>query len=102
MNLSIALVCECDRLQSAPEINVAVLDSAGICSKAFPAWRNTPVTTRQQIMVKLQELIRRDIDKLALNFTTEQGKTLKDAHGDVSHGIEVVEHACGMASLQMG
>lgn len=70
--------------------------------QAFPSWRSTPVTTRQRIMLKLQELIRRDIDKLALNITTEQGKTLKDAHGDVFRGLEVVEHACGMASLQMG
>ncbi|GLU08069.1 hypothetical protein SLE2022_249980 [Rubroshorea leprosula] len=70
--------------------------------KAFLSWRNTPVTTRQRIMFKLQELIRRDIDKLAKNITTEQGKTLKDAHGDVFRGLEVVEHACGMATLQMG
>ncbi|XP_031383495.1 methylmalonate-semialdehyde dehydrogenase [acylating], mitochondrial [Punica granatum] len=69
---------------------------------AFPSWRNTPVTTRQRVMLKLQELIRRDIDKLALNITTEQGKTLKDAQGDVFRGLEVVEHACGMATLQMG
>nr|AFK49277.1 unknown [Lotus japonicus] len=53
-------------------------------------------------MLKFQELIRRDIDKLALNITTEQGKTLKDAQGDVFRGLEVVEHACGMATLQMG
>ncbi|XP_062082674.1 methylmalonate-semialdehyde dehydrogenase [acylating], mitochondrial [Humulus lupulus] len=70
--------------------------------QAFPSWRNTPVTTRQRVMLKFQELIRRDIDKLALNITTEQGKTLKDAHGDVFRGLEVVEHACGMATLQMG
>ncbi|XP_075674061.1 methylmalonate-semialdehyde dehydrogenase [acylating], mitochondrial [Castanea sativa] len=70
--------------------------------QAFLSWRNTPVTTRQRIMFKLQELIRRDIDKLALNITTEQGKTLKDAQGDVFRGLEVVEHACGMATLQMG
>ncbi|XP_042458660.1 methylmalonate-semialdehyde dehydrogenase [acylating], mitochondrial-like isoform X1 [Zingiber officinale] len=69
---------------------------------AFPHWRNTPVTARQRIMLKLQELIRRDMDKLALNITTEQGKTLKDAQGDVFRGLEVVEHACGMATLQMG
>nr|CAD1818344.1 unnamed protein product [Ananas comosus var. bracteatus] len=69
---------------------------------AFPQWRNTPVTTRQRVMFKLQELIRRDMDKLALNITTEQGKTLKDAQGDVFRGLEVVEHACGMATLQMG
>ncbi|XP_062176883.1 methylmalonate-semialdehyde dehydrogenase [acylating], mitochondrial [Alnus glutinosa] len=70
--------------------------------QAFPSWRSTPVTTRQRVMLKFQELIRRDIDKLALNITTEQGKTLKDAQGDVFRGLEVVEHACGMASLQMG
>ncbi|KAJ0010434.1 hypothetical protein Pint_33460 [Pistacia integerrima] len=70
--------------------------------QAFPSWRNTPITTRQRIMFKLQELIRRHIDKLAINITTEQGKTLKDAHGDVFRGLEVVEHACGMATLQMG
>uniref|UniRef100_A0A7N0T0E9 methylmalonate-semialdehyde dehydrogenase (CoA acylating) n=2 Tax=Kalanchoe fedtschenkoi TaxID=63787 RepID=A0A7N0T0E9_KALFE len=70
--------------------------------QAYPLWRNTPVTTRQRVMFKLQELIRRDMDKLAVNITTEQGKTLKDAHGDVFRGLEVVEHACGMATLQMG
>ncbi|KAH9696969.1 methylmalonate-semialdehyde dehydrogenase (acylating) [Citrus sinensis] len=70
--------------------------------QAFPSWRNTPITTRQRVMLKLQELIRRDIDKLAMNITTEQGKTLKDAQGDVFRGLEVVEHACGMATLQMG
>ncbi|XP_010933526.1 methylmalonate-semialdehyde dehydrogenase [acylating], mitochondrial [Elaeis guineensis] len=69
---------------------------------AFPKWRNAPVTARQRIMLKLQELIRRDMDKLAVNITTEQGKTLKDAQGDVFRGLEVVEHACGMATLQMG
>ncbi|CAN1332624.1 Methylmalonate-semialdehyde dehydrogenase [acylating], mitochondrial, partial [Linum perenne] len=69
---------------------------------AFRSWRNTPITTRQRVMFKLQELIRRDKEKLALNITTEQGKTLKDAHGDVFRGLEVVEHACGMATLQMG
>ncbi|KAF8390173.1 hypothetical protein HHK36_024695 [Tetracentron sinense] len=70
--------------------------------RAFPSWRNTPVTTRQRVMFKLQELIRRDMDKLAMNITIEQGKTLKDAHGDVFRGLEVVEHACGMGTLQMG
>uniref|UniRef100_A0A1S4DG09 Methylmalonate-semialdehyde dehydrogenase [acylating], mitochondrial-like n=1 Tax=Nicotiana tabacum TaxID=4097 RepID=A0A1S4DG09_TOBAC len=70
--------------------------------EAFPSWRNTPITTRQRVMLKFQELIRKNMDKLALNVTTEQGKTLKDAQGDVFRGLEVVEHACGMATLQMG
>ncbi|XP_020251474.1 methylmalonate-semialdehyde dehydrogenase [acylating], mitochondrial-like isoform X1 [Asparagus officinalis] len=70
--------------------------------KDFPKWKNTPVTSRQRVMFKLQELIRRVMDKLAMNITTEQGKTLKDAQGDVFRGLEVVEHACGMATLQIG
>ncbi|XP_024528974.1 methylmalonate-semialdehyde dehydrogenase [acylating], mitochondrial [Selaginella moellendorffii] len=77
----------------------AAVDSA---KAAFPKWRDTPVTTRQRVMLKLQELIRRDMDKLALNVTTEQGKTLGDARGDVFRGLEVVEFACGAATLQMG
>ncbi|KAL2343864.1 hypothetical protein Fmac_005149 [Flemingia macrophylla] len=77
-------------------------EAVSAAKKAFPRWRNTPITTRQRVMLKFQELIRRDMDKLSLNVTTEQGKTLKDAQGDVFRGLEVVEHACGMATLQMG
>ncbi|KAJ0009978.1 hypothetical protein Pint_33479 [Pistacia integerrima] len=70
--------------------------------RAFPSWRNTPVTTRQRIMFKFQELIRRDMDKLAMNITTEHGKTLEEAHNDVLRGLEIVEHACGLATMQIG
>ncbi|CAK7330385.1 unnamed protein product [Dovyalis caffra] len=70
--------------------------------RAFPQWRNKPISTRQRIMFKFQELIQRDIDKLAMSITAEHGKTLKDANGDVLRGLEVVEHACGLATLQIG
>lgn len=70
--------------------------------RAFPSWRNTPVTNRQRIMFKFQELIRRDMDKLAMEITSEHGKTLTDAYNDVLRGLEIVEHACGVATLQIG
>ncbi|XP_052196312.1 uncharacterized protein LOC127803819 isoform X2 [Diospyros lotus] len=70
--------------------------------EAFPSWKNIPISTRQRIMFKFQELIRRDIDKLAMNIATEQGKPLNGAKGDVLLGLEVLEHACGMTNLQMG
>ncbi|KAL8136593.1 hypothetical protein V2J09_002594 [Rumex salicifolius] len=85
-------------LTTTEEFDAAV----SAAKEAFPSWRNTPITTRQRVMLKLQELIRRDMDKLAANITTEQGKTQKDAQGDVFRGLEVVEHASGMATLQMG
>ncbi|KAL3693462.1 hypothetical protein R1sor_007113 [Riccia sorocarpa] len=85
-------------LSTSHEFEAAV----NAAKEAFPKWRSTPVTTRQRVMFKLQQLIRRDMEKLAANVTTEQGKTLADARGDVFRGLEVVEQACGMANAQMG
>jgi malonate-semialdehyde dehydrogenase (acetylating)/methylmalonate-semialdehyde dehydrogenase len=69
---------------------------------AFHTWKNTPVSTRARIFFKLQGLIRNDLDRLASSITDELGKIAADAQGDVFRGLEVVEHACGIASLQMG
>lgn len=44
-------------LTTSEEFKAAVFAA----KRAFPIWRNTPVTTRQRIMFKLQELIRRDV-----------------------------------------
>lgn len=85
-------------LTTAEEFEAAV----HAAREAYPKWRDTPVTTRQRIMFKLQELIRRDTDRLAQNVTMEQGKTLADARGDVFRGLEVVENACNISSMQMG
>ncbi|XP_050304196.1 probable methylmalonate-semialdehyde dehydrogenase [acylating], mitochondrial isoform X2 [Anthonomus grandis grandis] len=72
------------------------------CQNAYETWKNTSVLTRQQLMLKLQALIRRDIKKIAANITLEQGKTLPDADGDVMRGIQVVDHACAAGTLLQG
>jgi malonate-semialdehyde dehydrogenase (acetylating)/methylmalonate-semialdehyde dehydrogenase len=72
------------------------------CKRAFATWSQTSVLTRQQTMFKLADYIRRDIKKLAHSITQEQGKTLLDAEGDVIRGLQVVEHACSVTSLQLG
>uniref|UniRef100_F1L4E9 Probable methylmalonate-semialdehyde/malonate-semialdehyde dehydrogenase [acylating], mitochondrial n=1 Tax=Ascaris suum TaxID=6253 RepID=F1L4E9_ASCSU len=77
----------------------AAVDS---CKAAFNKWKGTSVLTRQQCMFRFQNLIKRDIKKIAENITKEQGKTLPDAEGDVSRGLQVVEHACSITSLQLG
>jgi malonate-semialdehyde dehydrogenase (acetylating) / methylmalonate-semialdehyde dehydrogenase len=83
---------------TADEINLAIACAA----EAFKTWKNTPIGARARIMLKLQELIRRDMKKLAACLTAEQGKTLPDAEGDVFRGLEVVEHACSIGSLSLG
>jgi len=90
----LARVPMCD----AAEVDAAVKAAA----EAFKTWRNTPIGARARIMLKLQELIRRDMKKLAACLTAEQGKTLPDAEGDVFRGLEVVEHACSIGTLSLG
>ncbi|KAJ1346973.1 putative methylmalonate-semialdehyde dehydrogenase [acylating], mitochondrial [Parelaphostrongylus tenuis] len=72
------------------------------CKKAFDSWKSVSPLTRQQALFRLQSLIKRDMKKIADNITKEQGKTLPDAEGDVSRGLQVVEHACSVPSLMLG
>ena len=71
-------------------------------SHAYQKWKTSSIHSRQGVFFKLQALIKRDMRKLAENITKEQGKTIPDAEGDVSRGLQVVEHACSAASLQLG
>lgn len=80
------------------EINAAV----AAAKTAFKTWRFTPIGTRARIFLKYQQLIRENMQELAAILTAEQGKTLADAEGDVFRGLEVVEHAANIGSLQMG
>ncbi|AHV92642.1 CoA-acylating methylmalonate-semialdehyde dehydrogenase [Bordetella holmesii] len=79
------------------------LDQAVANAKeAFQTWRNAGQGQRMRIMLKFQQLLRDNTSKLAEMITREHGKTLPDAEGEVGRGLEVVEHACSIASLQLG
>jgi malonate-semialdehyde dehydrogenase (acetylating)/methylmalonate-semialdehyde dehydrogenase len=80
------------------EINAAVASA----KQAFKTWKNTPLAARARIMLKLQALVRDHMSRIAQTLSAEQGKTLADAEGDVFRGLEVVEHACSIGSLQLG
>jgi malonate-semialdehyde dehydrogenase (acetylating)/methylmalonate-semialdehyde dehydrogenase len=69
---------------------------------AYRTWKNTPLATRARVMLKLQALVREHLPRIARTLSAEQGKTLADAEGDVFRGLEVVEHACSIGSLQLG
>ncbi|HWR40234.1 MAG TPA: CoA-acylating methylmalonate-semialdehyde dehydrogenase [Patescibacteria group bacterium] len=70
--------------------------------QAFPAWSDTPVAKRTQIMFKYRELLDAHLEELAVLVAKELGKNLEEARGDVLKAIEVVELACGMPSLMKG
>lgn len=87
-------------------INVATSDEihTAITSAkmAFKIWKEVPVSERVRVMLRYQHLLKEHHDELATILAKETGKTFEDAKGDVWRGIEVVEHACNVASLLMG
>ncbi|WP_024678077.1 CoA-acylating methylmalonate-semialdehyde dehydrogenase [Pseudomonas syringae] len=80
------------------EVNAAV----AAAHAAYRTWRDTPIGARMRIMLRLQALIREHSKRIAAVLSAEQGKTLADAEGDIFRGLEVVEHACSIGTLQMG
>jgi malonate-semialdehyde dehydrogenase (acetylating)/methylmalonate-semialdehyde dehydrogenase len=74
----------------------------GAAAAAFPAWRDTSLARRTQILFAFRELLNARKAELAEIITSEHGKVLSDALGEVSRGQEVVEFACGMPHLVKG
>ncbi|SEP01128.1 CoA-acylating methylmalonate-semialdehyde dehydrogenase [Pseudomonas sp. NFACC39-1] len=83
---------------TASEVDAAV----AAAQHAFQTWKLTPIGARMRIMLKLQALIREHFKRIAAVLSAEQGKTIADAEGDIFRGLEVVEHACSIGTLQMG
>ena len=80
------------------EVNAAV-DAA---AAAFPAWRDTPIPERIQLMFRFKQLLDRNLDELTTLLATEMGKCLSEARGDVLKAIEVVECSCSTHYLMQG
>jgi malonate-semialdehyde dehydrogenase (acetylating)/methylmalonate-semialdehyde dehydrogenase len=77
----------------------AVIDAA---AAAFPGWRDTSLAKRTQILFAFRELLNERKGELAKILTSEHGKVVSDALGEVSRGQEVVEFACGIPHLLKG
>src|SRR5438270_1132498 len=80
------------------EINEAV----AAAKQAFPAWSETPVPDRAQVMFRFKALFDQHIDELSEIVTRENGKTLDESKGEVKRAIEVIDFACGAPTLMMG
>jgi len=81
----------------------AEVDAAVAAAKrAFPAWRDTSLSRRTEILFAFRELVRAHRDELARIISAEHGKVVSDALGEVSRGLEVVEFACGIPHLLKG
>ena len=73
-----------------------------VAAEAFPEWAATPPLRRARVMFRFKELVEANIGELAALVTAEHGKTLSDAKGSITRGVEVVEFACGIPHLLKG
>jgi malonate-semialdehyde dehydrogenase (acetylating)/methylmalonate-semialdehyde dehydrogenase len=85
-------------LASTEEVDAAVAAALD----AFPAWRATSLSKRADIFFRIRELLEQSKPELARIVTSQHGKVLSDAAGEVQRGLENVEFACGIPALLKG
>ena len=70
--------------------------------KVQPEWAVTNPQRRARVMFKFKELVEANKQELAERLSSEHGKVVDDAHGDVQRGLEVIEYACGIPQALKG
>jgi len=70
--------------------------------EAFVDWSEASLSRRAKVMFAFRELLSANVEKLARIVSSEHGKVLDDAKGEVLRGLEVVEFACGVPQLLKG
>ena len=90
----IALAPQC----TAGEVEEAIEAAA----KAFPDWRDTPVSKRVQVLFQMKALLDKHLDELTYLCAQENGKKWDEAQGDILKVIEVVEFATGAPHIMKG
>ncbi|MDM8522626.1 CoA-acylating methylmalonate-semialdehyde dehydrogenase [Desulfococcaceae bacterium HSG8] len=92
-----------EKIARVPYSTKADLDQAVRAAKdAFWEWRCTPPLTRSRYLFRLKEAFEENFDDIAETLTSEQGKIIDEARGEVRRMIENVEHATGVTTLMTG
>jgi succinate-semialdehyde dehydrogenase/glutarate-semialdehyde dehydrogenase len=77
----------------------AAIDAA---AAALPGWRSTPAIQRARILRKAADLMRERADEIATTMTSEQGKALAEAKGEVEYAASFFEWFAGEAERVYG
>ena len=85
-------------LASAADLNAAVASAAA----AQPKWAATNPQRRARVFFNFVALINKHMDELAELLSSEHGKTVDDAKGDILRGLEVAEFVAGAPHLMKG
>ncbi len=85
-------------ISTKEDVDVAV----AAAKKAFNSWRNVPVPKRARVFFSYHNLLTKNHEELARLIVLENGKSYKEAHGEVQRGLECVEFAAGAPTHMMG
>ncbi|MGI8695109.1 MAG: CoA-acylating methylmalonate-semialdehyde dehydrogenase [Mycobacteriales bacterium] len=83
---------------TATEVDLAVQAAA----RALPGWAGTSLPRRAAVLYRFRELLLEHADEVVAAISSEHGKVLADARGELDRGIEVVEFATGLPHLLKG
>jgi len=90
-------------IAQAPQCTAEEVESAIIAAReAYPAWADTPVTRRVQVLYRMKALVEQHLDELTYLLAQEEGKKWDEAMGDVLKVVEVLEFTCGAPHLMKG
>ena len=76
--------------------------AVGAAREAFAEWSEASLSRRAKVMFAFRQLLDANVERLARIVSSEHGKVLEDAEGEVLRGLEVVEFACGIPQLLKG
>ena len=80
--------------------NSATVDEAVAAARqAFPPWAATPYSERVATMRKIGDVLTEHADDIGRILTTEQGKILADAVGEVTHGAFLAQYLADNVSF---
>ena len=85
-------------LGTAEEVQAAI----AVARAAFPGWRATTLTKRVDVFFRFRHLLTERKGELAAIVTSEHGKVLSDAAGEIARGLENVEFAAGLIDKLKG
>ena len=77
-------------------------EAIAAAKEAFPAWRDLSVAKRAEVLIRFRHLLTENMDELLNIICTESGKTLEDARGEITRGLESVDLAIGAPHLVKG
>src|SRR5712691_5931307 len=82
-------------LATEAEVDLAVQAA----KQAFETWRTVSLAKRAELFFNIRELVHERREEVAKILTSEHGKVLSDAIGEVTRRLEVIEFCCGLPTL---